>query len=130
MTGCRCLIPVSLGELLDKITILEIKVLHLRGEGLAHGMQELSLLRQVLGDLAFPVEQERFSDLKSINQSLWTIEDAIRDKERQGQFDAEFVELARQVYLQNDRRAAIKRQINQAYGSELCEEKAYASYAS
>ena len=130
MTGCRCLIPVSLGELLDKITILEIKVLHLKGEGLAHGIQELTLLRQVLGDLAFPVEQERFSDLKSVNQSLWTIEDAIRDKERQGQFDAEFVELARQVYLQNDRRAALKRQINQAYGSELCEEKAYASYAS
>jgi|UniRef100_UPI004048B7DF hypothetical protein len=130
MTGCRCLIPVSLGELLDKITILEIKVLHLKGEGLAHGIQELSLLRQVLGDLAFPVEQERFSDLKSVNQSLWTIEDAIRDKERQGQFDAEFVELARQVYFQNDRRAALKRQINQAYGSELCEEKAYASYAS
>ena len=130
MTGCRCLIPVSLGELLDKITILEIKVLHLKGEGLAHGIQELSLLRQVLGDLAFPVEQERYSDLKSINQSLWTIEDAIRVKERQGQFDAEFVELARQVYLQNDRRAALKRQLNQAYGSELCEEKAYASYAS
>jgi hypothetical protein len=130
MTGCRCLIPVSLGELLDKITILEIKVLHLKGEGLAHGIQELSLLRQVLGDLAFPVEQERFSDLKSVNQSLWTIEDAIRDKERQGHFDAEFVELARQVYFQNDRRAALKRQINQAYGSELCEEKAYASYAS
>ena len=130
MTGCRCLIPVSLGELLDKITILEIKVLHLKGEGLAHGIQELTLLRQVLGDLAFPVEQERFSDLKSVNQSLWTIEDAIRDKERQGQFDAEFVELARQVYLQNDRRAALKRQLNQAYGSELCEEKAYASYAS
>ena len=130
MTGCRCLIPVSLGELLDKITILEIKVLHLKGEGLAHGIQELSLLRQVLGDLAFPVEQERFSDLKSVNHALWTIEDAIRDKERQGQFDAEFVELARQVYLQNDRRAALKRQINQAYGSELCEEKAYASYAS
>jgi hypothetical protein len=129
MTGCRCLIPVSLGELLDKITILEIKVLHLRGEGLVHGIQELSLLRQVLGDLAFPVEQERYSDLKSVNQSLWTIEDAIRDKERQGQFDAEFVELARQVYFQNDRRAALKRQINQAYGSELCEEKAYASYA-
>ena len=130
MTGCRCLIPVSLGELLDKITILEIKVLHLKGEGLAHGIQELSLLRQVLGDLAFPVEQERFSDLKSVNQSLWTIEDAIRDKERQGQFDAEFVELARQVYFQNDRRAALKRQINQAYGSELCEGKAYGSYAS
>lgn len=130
MTGCRCLIPVSLGELLDKITILEIKVLHLRGEGLAHGVQELSLLRQVLGGLVFPVEQERFSDLKSVNQSLWIIEDAIRDKERQGQFDGEFVELARQVYLQNDRRAALKRQINQAYGSELCEEKAYASYAS
>jgi len=130
MTGCRCLIPVSLGELLDKITILEIKVLHLRGEGLAHGVQELSLLRQVLGGLAFPVEQERFSDLKSVNQSLWIIEDAIRDKERQGKFDGEFVELARQVYLQNDRRAALKRQINQAYGSELCEEKAYASYAS
>ena len=130
MTGCRCLIPVSLGELLDKITILEIKVLHLKGEGLAHGIQELTLLRQVLGDLAFPVEQESFSDLKSVNQSLWTIEDAIRDKERQGQFDTEFVELARQVYVQNDRRAALKRQINQAYGSELCEEKAYASYTS
>jgi hypothetical protein len=130
MTGCRCLIPVSLGELLDKITILEIKVLHLKGEGLAHGIQELTLLRQVLGDLAFPVEQESFSDLKSVNQSLWTIEDAIRDKERQGHFDAEFVELARQVYFQNDRRAALKRQINQVYGSELCEEKAYASYAS
>jgi len=128
MTGCRCLIPVSLGELLDKITILEIKVLHLDGEGLANVVQELSLLRQVLGDLAFPLEPDSYSDLKSVNQSLWTIEDAIRDKERQGQFDAEFVELARQVYVQNDRRAALKRQINQAYGSELCEEKAYASY--
>jgi hypothetical protein len=130
MTGCRCLIPVSLGELLDKITILEIKVLHLDGEGLAHVVQELSLLRQVLGGLALPLEQDSYSDLKSVNQSLWTIEDAIRDKERQGQFDTEFVELARQVYVQNDRRAALKRQINQAYGSELCEEKAYASYAS
>ena len=128
MTGCRCLIPVSLGELLDKITILEIKVLHLDGEGLAHVVQELSLLRQVLGGLALPLEQDSYSDLKSVNQSLWTIEDAIRDKERQGQFDAEFVELARQVYVQNDRRAALKRQINQIYGSELCEEKAYASY--
>jgi hypothetical protein len=130
MTGCRCLIPVSLGELLDKITILEIKVLHLDGEGLAHVVQELSLLRQVLGGLALPLEQDSYSDLKSVNQSLWTIEDAIRDKERQGQFDTEFVELARQVYVQNDRRAALKRQINQAYGSELCEETAYASYTS
>ena len=129
MTGCRCLIPVSLGELLDKITILEIKVLHLDGEGLDHVVQELSLLRQVLGDLALPLAPESYSDLKSVNQSLWTIEDAIRDKERQGQFDAEFVQLARQVYVQNDRRAVLKRQINQAYGSELCEEKAYASYA-
>ena len=104
-------------------------------DGVGTDLSELQLtcptsLRQVLGDLAFPVEQERYADLKSVNQSLWTIEDAIRDKERQGQFDAEFVELARQVYLQNDRRAALKRQINQVYGSELCEEKAYASYAS
>ena len=129
MTCCRCLIPVSLGELLDKITILEIKVLHLDGEGLAHVVQELSLLRQVLGGLALPLEQDSYSDLKSVNQSLWTIEDAIRDKERQGQFDGEFVQLARQVYVQNDRRASLKRQINQAYGSEICEEKAYASYA-
>jgi hypothetical protein len=129
MTGRRCLIPVSLGELLDKITILEIKVLHLDGEGLGNVVQELSLLRQVLGDLALPLEQDRYLELKSVNQSLWTIEDAIRDKERQGQFDGEFVQLARQVYVQNDRRASLKRQINQAYGSELCEEKAYASYA-
>jgi len=103
-------------------------------DGAGTDLSELQLtcptsLRQVLGDLAFPVEQERYADLKSVNQSLWTIEDTIRDKERQGQFDAEFVELASQVYLQNDRRAALKRQINQAYGSELCEEKAYASYA-
>ena len=75
------------------------------------------------------MEKDRYLELKSVNQSLWTIEDAIRDKERQGQFDGEFVQLARQVYVQNDRRASLKRQINQAYGSEICEEKAYASYA-
>ena len=81
--------------MLDKITILEIKILHLDGEGLAHVVQELSLLRQVLGDLALPLAPESYADLKGVNQSLWSIEDASRDKEMQGQFEDELVHLAR-----------------------------------
>jgi hypothetical protein len=108
----------------ELLTALPLLVRHRVRLDLGHGIAPLLLLSHRINLLLETL------NLKSINQSLWTIEDAIRDKERQGQFDAEFVELARQVYLQNDRRAALKRQLNQAYGSELCEEKAYASYAS
>ena len=125
MTSCRCLIPVSFGELVDKITILEIKTHYLQGEALLHVMEELSLLRQACQDLAQPIDHQFFLELQHVNQTLWAIEDRIRQKEQWQQFDAEFLTLARQVYLQNDCRAAIKRRINLRYGSELCEEKSY-----
>jgi len=126
MTDIR--IPVSIGELIDKITILEIKLEHLQSEALQNVERELGLLREVLSATDLTVAPELWNDLATINRSLWRIEDDIRELERRGSFDAEFIALARSVYQQNDRRAAIKKEINTTYGSSLVEEKAYQDY--
>jgi hypothetical protein len=125
--------PISHGELIDKITILEIKSEQIADPAkLANVRKELDLLNEVWrNDTAaavdIAVERER---LKAVNQALWDIEDRIRLKEKAQAFDAEFVELARAVYFQNDDRAAIKREINLKLGSQLIEEKSYQNYKS
>src|ERR1700719_4308918 len=124
-------IPVSWGELIDKITILEIKTARLKSETALHNVQrELSLLNGKAGEW-MSNQQELMvvrSKLAEVNGRLWDIEDKIREKDLKKQFDAEFIELARSVYRLNDERAALKREINLALSSELFEEKSYASY--
>jgi hypothetical protein len=124
-------VPVSYGELLDKITILEIKTERIGDAAKrANVRTELDLLNAAwAGGAASAVDiaAERTA-LRAVNEALWDIEDRIRDKERAQAFDAEFVELARSVYFRNDERAAIKRTINQRLGSRLVEEKSYQAY--
>jgi hypothetical protein len=123
--------PVSWGELLDKITILQIKSERIRDE------KKLLNIRRELDELNATVEQTAklspvvvslMKDLKLINEKLWVIEDDIRECERQKDFGAKFVELARAVYFTNDERARLKREVNEAMGSALVEEKSYAAY--
>ncbi len=123
-------VPTSWGELIDKITILEIKVERLTSdEARANAARELGLLREIAGSvLASDEIAALVSRLKALNQSLWEIEDRIRDHERAATFDAAFIALARSVYQRNDERGAVKRQINLALGSELIEEKSYKPY--
>jgi len=125
------LVPVSPGELLDKITILRIKTARiLDAAKLAHVRLELDLLERTWRDSRFAAagvaHEERA--LQAVNERLWDIEDRIREKEAHQTFDREFVELARAVYHSNDERAAIKKRINLALGSRLVEEKSYQGY--
>ncbi len=122
------LTPVSLGEIIDKMTILEIKVEQLNGTGQAYASHELSLLRQVLSNAGIAMDPTLEEQLKSVNRRLWTIEDDIRDHERRKDFGPSFIELARSVYFTNDERAVIKRQINELYGSAIVEVKSYSDY--
>ncbi len=123
------LAPVSLGELIDKITILEIKKAHMAGLKLKNVAKELELLKNILKDQDLEININLVNDLKEINNSLWEIEDEIRRKENSQEFDKEFIQLARSVYKENDRRASIKKEINQKYNSELIEEKLYNNYS-
>jgi hypothetical protein len=123
--------PVSYGELIDKITILEIKSRRITDDAkLANVRNELDMLNATWANSA--ASQTDISDerarLLAVNEALWDIEDRIRLKERAQAFDAEFIELARSVYFRNDERAAFKREINQKLGSELVEEKSYQDY--
>ncbi|MCY4611385.1 MAG: DUF6165 family protein [Gammaproteobacteria bacterium] len=124
-------VPVSPGEVVDKITILEIKAERITDEEKLRNVRtELDLLVQVwetvsVNTEAIPPLKEA---LKGINQALWDIEDQIRVKELRREFDQEFIDLARSVYVQNDQRAAIKKQINVLLGSRIKEEKSYAEY--
>lgn len=124
-------VEVSFGEFLDKITILEIKSERITDpEKLENVNRELNLLRNSWAE--HPASKTDISDemarLKAINEKLWEIEDDIRDKERNKNFDQGFIELARAVYFTNDERAAVKRELNLKLGSELVEEKSYADY--
>jgi hypothetical protein len=125
------LAPVSPGELIDKITILAIKSRRIGDPAkLANVRVELDALRrcwQASRYAARDIASEEAA-LMAVNERLWDIEDRIRDKERQRAFDAEFIELARSVYVENDQRAAAKKRINLALGSTLVEEKSYAAY--
>ena len=120
--------PISLGELIDKITILQIKTKHLQGSALENTEKELEVLEKTLDNLHLDIKTTLIQQLKKVNQTLWKIEDDIRDQERQKNFGEEFIQLARSVYQQNDIRAAIKKEINTAYGSALVEEKSYQQY--
>ena len=125
-------IPVSPGEVLDKITILEIKCERMSDpEKVANVKVELALLQETWADSVSEdsVINDWHAQLKEINQALWQIEDDIRDKERARQFDERFIELARSVYFTNDRRAKIKRNLNHHLGSEIVEEKSYQDYS-
>jgi hypothetical protein len=123
--------PVSYGELIDKITILEIKSRRITDEAkLANVRNELDLLNATwANDSASEtdINSER-AQLFAVNELLWDIEDHIRLKERAQEFDQEFIELARAVYFRNDERAAFKRNINLKLGSQLVEEKSYQDY--
>ena len=123
--------PVSYGELIDKITILEIKSRRISDTAkLVNVRNELDLLNATWASDA--ASQTDISDerarLLAVNELLWDIEDRIRLKERAQAFDAEFIELARAVYFRNDERAAFKREINLKLGSQLVEEKSYQDY--
>lgn len=123
--GAPPLAPVSWGELLDKITILEIKAARITAPAaLANVRRELALLREVAAPaLAAPGIGPLVARLEAVNAALWKIEDDIRRKEAAAQFDDDFIRLARAVYRTNDERSAIKRRINLALGSALVEEK-------
>lgn len=123
--------PVSYGELIDKITILEIKSRRIDDAAkVANVRNELDLLNATWANDAASqtdISTER-ANLLAVNELLWDIEDKIRLKERAQAFDAEFIELARSVYFRNDERAAFKREINLKLGSQLVEEKSYQDY--
>ena len=124
-------VPIGPGELIDKITILEIKAAHLASpDKLANVCTELAALRSAR-DAALPTSPElsRLSAaLKDVNATLWGVEDEIRDCERGGDFGPRFIALARSVYRTNDERAALKRRINDLLGADIVEEKSYAAY--
>ena len=125
------LIPISWGELFDKITILQIKL---------DNIQDKNALKNIKieYDELFKIYDNNFledasaklflTELKNINKKLWNIEDNIIDKERHKSFDKKFIELARSVYITNDVRSRIKRNINETFGSQLIEEKSYSDY--
>lgn len=125
------LVPVSFGELLDKIAILQIKSERMADQAkLANVRNELSALERTW--LAHPAAVKDIAELrarlKAVNERLWVIEDDIRVKEKAQAFDDEFIRLARSVYVQNDERARIKKDINLALGSAYVEEKSYEDY--
>lgn len=125
--------PISLGELIDKITILEIKVVNIGDAAkLKNVTHELNILNDKVGSLLDADGQAKLAPLKQalkdINQELWIIEDDIRDCELAKDFSDKFIQLARAVYVTNDKRAAVKKDINIAFGSELIEEKSYKKY--
>tara|TARA_B100001093_G_C26569485_1_gene902323 strand:+ start:464 stop:856 length:393 start_codon:yes stop_codon:yes gene_type:complete len=124
-------IDIGIGELVDKITILEIKRARIKSpEKLKNIEHELSLLNNVKAQLMQTTESDLLEEaLKQINEKLWDIEDSIRRCESKKQFDETFIELARAVYFTNDKRSDIKRQINQLQGSQIIEEKSYEDYA-
>ena len=121
------LIDVSIGEIADKISILVIKNERITDpDKLKNVQKELSLLIET-----FPAEiliDKLYTELCSINLTLWSVEDKIREYERLGDFDQEFIQLAREVYITNDKRAAVKKAINIKYGSDIIEEKSYQEY--
>ena len=119
--------PVSLGELIDKITILEIKQIHMTGIKLKNVDKELKMLKNIIQVKNIEIDIDLINELKKVNSNLWEIEDNIRIKESNQEFDKEFIELARSVYKENDKRATIKKEINQKFHSDLIEEKSYKS---
>ena len=121
-------VPISYGELIDKITILEIKKVYMSSNQLDNVNKELLLLENILKEKELIINIDLKNELKQINKTLWEIEDKIRSKESKKEFDKDFIQLARSVYKENDKRARIKKNINSIYNSELIEEKYYQDY--
>ena len=124
-------VEISVGELLDKMTILQIKAERIKDASkLENIKKELRVLQSQWKDSPYARDNldEKITSLKEVNETLWEIEDKIRNKEKQQIFDEEFITLARSVYISNDRRAEIKHIINSQTGSALIEEKSYSDY--
>ncbi len=122
-------IDISTGELVDKITILSIKLEKITSpDKRANVQKEYDILIKPMNELGITVDSDEYLRLKRINLALWDIEDRIRVKEVEQAFDQEFIELARSVYFTNDDRAAVKKEINLKYNSDLVEEKQYVDY--
>jgi hypothetical protein len=118
-------IPVSVGELLDKLSILEIKMARIKdADKLVNVRREWAALEAARSESSISCH-DALSSLRKVNEVLWDLEDRIRTKEAAASFDAEFVEIARAIYKTNDERAAIKKKVNMAEGSALVEEKSY-----
>ncbi len=122
-------IEVSNGELVDKVSILSIKLKKIKTtEKLANIKKEYDLLIKYMNDLGIDEATDEYKQLIEVNTDLWEIEDKIRIKEANKEFDDEFIQLARSVYFQNDKRFEIKKKINSMTGSNLAEEKEYVKY--
>ncbi len=122
-------VEVSNGELVDKITILSIKLKKFKSAAKRKNVQaEYGQLYPLMGSIGINEESEEFQQLVKVNLKLWETEDRLRLKEARREFDDEFIRMARDVYFQNDRRAIIKRRINDISGSRLIEEKEYVNY--
>lgn len=123
-------IEVSIGEIVDKLTILEIKKDKIKDENkLVDILKEYNYLKDVVtNEIGFSLESEEYKDLLETNKKLWNIEDHIRNKEKRKSFDIEFIELARSVYFTNDVRASQKKYINLKLNSEFIEHKSYSDY--
>jgi len=127
MTEMICYIPVSIGELYDKYTILQIKCEKIKDPyKLEMVNKEIEMLKPQINQ--YDLDKDIFANLKQVNTILWDIEDKIRDKERENVFDTTFIELARQVYMTNDKRSEIKNQINAIFNSSLSDIKSYTKY--
>ena len=122
---------ISIGEFFDKITILEIKRARISNpDKLFNINKELDGLNKILAGLPFSRDKvkKEVDELRDVNEKLWVIEDDIREKEAKKAFDQKFIELARAVYITNDRRSEVKREINLKLGSDFIEEKSYEKY--
>ena len=127
MTTAIVSVPISIGELCDKYTILQIK---------AEKITDINKLNKIKNEIHYlkplveqcNVSQDKLNALKNVNEKLWNIEDNIRNKESNSLFDAEFIDLARSVYITNDYRFELKSSINECYNSDICEVKSYAKY--
>lgn len=123
------LVEVSIGEVVDKVTILSIKLEKFKDQVKRENVQrEYNILVKDINELGITEKSAEFIDLRAVNVKLWNIEDRIRVKELHQEFDKEFIEVARSVYFENDVRAEIKKRINLKFGSELVEEKEYVDY--
>lgn len=124
-----CYINVSIGELFDKYSILEIKSERIDDPlKLKHVLNELEILKNYILNHNIQLEETVFDELKNINEKLWIVEDNIRLKEDKKEFDSEFIELARSVYILNDKRSYIKNKINNLLNSNIIDIKSYKSY--
>lgn len=122
------LIEVSIGEIVDKLSILELKKINIKDEDkLKNIIKEYDYLYDIVFN-ELKIDQDDFLSLFNINQTLWEVEDRLRNKEKIKAFNSEFVELARLVYITNDKRADLKKLINLKYNSTFVEEKSYNSY--